>query len=259
MTAGARWRELEGRLPFVRGRFLAGAAAVLGSVLASPTVVWPVLRMSLPTDLEGPQASSFVQLLWSWGRYDLEGPALGQGPPINVVPAWTLALACLAGLLGGLAWLLRRGPDGRVLGAAGVGVALAVVGGYSLTRLGNVAIFQMGETTGFTVETLPAGRAESVASVLLLVALCLMLWRPLVGLGRSSGRLVSRVSAQGRQRATGDEAERARPRGGDRVRRAVLRDADPGGDEGSHTSGGPGDAVGFTDASRADDRFTPPM
>ena len=129
MSAGARWRELEGRMPFVRGRLLAAVPAVLGSVLAAATIVWPVLRFSQSGGEQGQDSPDFVQLMWTWGRYSLEGVEADQEQIIvNVVPAYVLGVACLAGLLGGLAWLLRRGPDGRVLGAAGVDLALAVVG-----------------------------------------------------------------------------------------------------------------------------------
>lgn len=260
MSAVARWREVEGRMPFVRGRLPAGVPAVLGSVFAAATVVWPVLRLSQSTGMNGVDSPDFTQLLWSWGRYEVEGIDVSQDPPTNVVPAWSLALACLAGVLGGLAWLVRRGPDGRVLGAAGVGVALAVVGGYSLERIGNVALYGTPETTGLTIETLPVGRVEYAASVLLLVAFALMLWRPVVGLARSIWAFGERLVARGRRHAAEDEeAELAASGQPPRVGKAVLRDLDSSRDEQRGMRAGHGTpGVGFTDGSGHDDRFARP-
>ena len=259
MSAGARWRELKGRMPFVRGRLLAAVPAVLGSVLAAATIVWPVLRFSQSGGEQGQDSPDFVQLMWTWGRYSLEGVEADQEQIIvNVVPAYVLGVACLAGVLGGLAWLLRRGPDGRVLGAAGVALALAVVGGYSLERLGNVAMLGSMNDAGFTLETLPAGRLEYAASILLAVGLLLMLWRPVAGLALSLWAFGARVAARGRERAEADEeAELADDGQAPRVGRAVLRDVGATGDlrPGAERSS---DGVGFSDGSAAEDRFRPP-
>lgn len=256
MSAAARWRELEGRMPFVRGRLPAAVPAVLGAVLAAATIVWPVMRISQPIGPDGPSAY-FAQQTWSWGRYSIEG--VDQEPLTNIAPAYWLGLACLSGLLGGLAWLLRRGPDGRVLGGAGVAFALAVVGGSLLERLGNVALYEM-EESGLELETLPAGQVELVAAVLLLIALLLMVWRPVVGLARPLVAFVGRVSARGRQRAAQDEDAELEASGrAPRVGTAVLRDAGPSGAERSGgRGGGRGAGVGFTDGTTPEDRFRPP-
>lgn len=255
MSAVARWREVEGRMPFVRGRLPAAVPAVLGGLLAVATIIWPVMRISQPIGPDGPSAY-FAQRVWSWGRYTIEGAELDQTSVVNVAPGYWLGLACLSGVLGGLTWLLRRGPDGRVLGGVGVAFALAVVGGSFVERLGNVALYESMEETGFELETLPAGRVELAATVLLLVALLLMVWRPVVGLARQLVAFVGRVTARGRQRATADEEAEQEARGAaPRVGTAVLRDAGPAG---AGRTGDRGAGVGFTDGAAAEDRFRPP-
>ncbi len=258
-AAVARWREIWGRAPFVRGRLPAAVPAVLGSVLAAPAIIWPVLQISQSIGPDGP-SSAFVQHVWSWGRYEMTGDeAVTQNDALNLMPAYVLALACLTGVLGGLAWLLRRGADGQVLGGAGVAFALAVVGGSALERLGDAALYATVEVTGFEVVTLPAGRAALVASALLLVALLLMIWRPVVALVRPVGALAGRFAARGRAGGPADEeAERAPVGQAPRVGTAQLRDARAaagaprrGGDRG-------GEGVGFSDATRQEDRFRPP-
>ncbi|GAA2156424.1 hypothetical protein FHX52_4219 [Humibacillus xanthopallidus] len=258
MSAVARWREVEGHMPFVRGRLPAAVPAVLGAVLAAATIIWPVMRISQPIGPDGPSAY-FAQQMWSWGRYSIEGADLDQVSVTNVAPAYWLGLACLSGLLGGLTWLLRRGPDGRALGGAGVAFALAVVGGSLLERLGTVALYEMAET-GLELETLPAGRVELAAAVLLLIALVLMVWRPVLGLARQLVAVAGRVAARGRQRADEDEdAEREAAGRAPRVGTAVLRDA---GASSADRGGGPGRernaGVGFTDGATPEDRFRPP-
>ncbi|HET8988083.1 MAG TPA: hypothetical protein VFN43_06190 [Humibacillus sp.] len=258
MSAVARWREIEGRMPFVRGRLLAAVPAVLGSVLAVATIVWPVTRISQSSGEPGPDSPDFVQLMWSWGRYEVEGVEVGQEPIVNVAPAYVLGLACLAGVLGGLAWLLRRGPDGRVLGGAGVAFALAVVGSSLLEMVGNLALYGSIDSTGFEMTTLPTGRVEVVASVLLVLALLLMLWRPVVATALSLWAFGARVAARGRERALADEDdERAQAGQPPRVGTAVLRDAGASTDvrrAGDRSSEG----VGFSDGAGAEDRFRPP-
>ena len=258
MSAVARWRETWGRVPFVRGRLPAAVPALLGSVLAAATIAWPVLQISQPIGPDGP-SSDFVQQVWSWGRYEMTGDeAVAQNDALNLVPAYVLGVACLAGVLGGLAWLLRRGADGRVLGGAGVAFALAVVGGSALERLGNVALYSAVEVTGFQVDTLPAGQAALAASALLLVALLLMLWRPVVGLARPVVALTGRLAARGRARAqTDEEAESPPPGQLPRVGRAELRDARSSGGtarEGDRS----GEGVGFSDGRDQEGRFRPP-
>ena len=72
MSALARWREIRGRMPFVRGRLPAAVPAVLGSVLAAATIIWPVLQISQTIGPGGP-SSEFVQQVWSWGRSEMTG------------------------------------------------------------------------------------------------------------------------------------------------------------------------------------------
>jgi hypothetical protein len=255
MSAVARWRQATGRMPFVPGRLPAAVPAVLGSVLAAAAIIWPVLQISQSIGPPGP-SSEFVQLLWSWGRYEVTGDEAGtQSDAVNLMPAYVLAGACVAGLLGGLAWLLRSGPDGRVLGSAGVAFALAVVGGSTLQRLGDTALYESVEATGFEVMTLPAGRAALAASALLLVALLLMLWRPVAALARSSWVAGAGMAARGRGRAMADDgAEQAGAGPSPRVGTARLRDASPPG--GRPTAGNErnGDGVGFSDGTNDHDR-----
>lgn len=259
MSALARWREIRGRMPIVRGRLPAAVPAVLGSVLAAATIIWPVLQISQTIGPGGP-SSEFVQQVWSWGRSEMTGDeAMAQNVALNLVPAYVLGVACLAGVLSGLAWLLRRGPDGRVLGGAGVAFALAVVGGSALERLGNTALYATVEVTGFEVVTLPAGHAALAASALLLVALLLMLWRPVAALARSSWLAGAGLAARGRERAAADdEAERVGSAPSPRVGTARLRDGSATG--GRPTVGGDRgrEGVGFSDGASQEDHFRPP-
>jgi hypothetical protein len=256
MSVVAQWRQAIGRMPFVQGRLPAAVPAVVGSVLAAAAIIWPVLQISQSIGPAGP-SSEFVQLVWSWGRYEMTGgEAVSQNDALNLMPAYVLAVACLAGLLGGLAWLLRRGPDGRVLGGAGVAFALAVVGGSALERLGNAALYATVQVTGFEVVTLPAGQAALVASALLLVSLLLMLWRPVVALARSLWVAGAGLAARGRDRAVAeDETERAGPVSSPRVGTARLRDANPAGGRPSLGAERSRDGVGFSDGTNEPDRL----
>jgi hypothetical protein len=258
MSAVGRWREIESRMPGVRGRLPAAGAAVVGSLLAVATIVWPVMRIVQSSGMPGANSPYFVQVLWSWGRYEVEGVELDQRSVVNVALAYWLGLACLVGLLGGVAWLLRRGADGRVLGCAGVAFALAVVGGSFVERLGNTALYGEADMVGLELQTLPAGRVEVAAAALLLLALMLMLWRPVVGLTRLLAAWGVRLAARGREQATAEEeSEGAATGSGPRVGTAVLRDvASPG--DGWRRPGGDHGGVGFTDGTAADDRFRPP-
>ena len=242
-------------MPFVRGRLPAAVPAVVGSVLAAAAIIWPVLQISQSIGPGGP-SSEFVQLVWSWGRYEMTGgEAVSQNDALNLMPAYVLAVACLAGLLGGLAWLLRRGPDGRVLGGAGVAFALAVVGGSALERLGNAALYATVEVTGFEVVTLPAGTggARGVGPPSRVAAADAL----------ASGRRVGEVAVGGRRRAgcTGQGSCGGRRRDGaggpseftagghgSAARREPSRWPPSVGGERSR------DGVGFSDGTSAQDR-----
>jgi hypothetical protein len=123
------------------------------------------------------------------------------------------------------------------------------------------------EETGLELETLPAGQVELVAAMLLLIALLLMVWRPVVGLAGPLVTFVGRVSAHGRERAAQDEEAELEASGrAPRVGTAVLRDAGPSsaerggerGDERGGGRGGRGAGVGFTDGTTPEDRFRLP-
>ena len=246
----------------VPGRLTAALVGLLGVLLALPTLVLPThVVIQKPPEPAQPDVPLFRLSVWSWGRVaDATVSADGQVDAGNTTGLVLLVLALAAGLAGVVAYALRDGSDGLVLGAAGIAwTASQVVGGLG-RRLG-VAISEIfGDGDQLAVETLPAGLLEVASAVLLVVALSLLVLRPSVALVRS---LASGARALARRQAASDEAidgaggsEPPAPR----VGIATIRDV-PGGPDRRAVARREhaGTGVGFSDDPAADpDRFRPP-
>jgi hypothetical protein len=242
----------------VPGRAWGGLLALAGVIALAPSIVWPTARVvyrpefsvsgDSAEDFQAlPAPQEFVQLVWSWGRFDLEDPPAGveHGP----VMSNTSLLAILL--------LLVPGIHARTLGVIGTTVA----GTYALhalvQRLGQAGSGWFGPDPGTSVEDTPAGVLEALSVVLLTLAVIVLAWRPGLLVGR-------RVWAHAWARAAGARSvENGRP--------SSAGDATPGGvvvhgerthrspfpDPSSPAGAGPTEPVGFTDASPDDDWFRP--
>ena len=245
----------------VPGRLTAALVGLLGVLLALPTLVLPTHAVIQRSEPAQPDAPRFRLSVWSWGRVaDTTVNADGQIDGGNTAGLVLLAVALVVGLAGVVAYALRDGSDGRILGAAGLAWATSQVVGGLGRRLG-VAIAEIfGVGDQLSVETLPVGYLEVVSAALLVVSLGLLVLRPVAALARSAvvraGALARRASARGETSDAAGTTEPATPR----VGIATIRDV-PGGHEaravGRREHAGTG--VGFSDDPAADpDRFRPP-
>jgi hypothetical protein len=223
-------------------------------------LVLPTHTVGLETIESG--ATLFQQSLWSWGRVaDTTPYAEPQFDFGNTVGLVLFALALAAGLGGSLAYAVRPGADGRILGAAGLAWAGAEVVGALGRRWGEAASGMYGETSH--VETLPAGVLQVVSAVLLLVAVAVVVCRPVVGLVRSAVVRSRAMIRRHRTRADNSSAVAAGEPAAPRVGVATIRDIGSGERSRARRGAGlsPGDprGVGFSDEPGADrDRFRPP-
>jgi hypothetical protein len=168
------------------GRWLDVGVAFLAILLVVPSLLAPTWEMSVSDREHGSLLSR--QWEWSWGRVrvtGLEGVELRDD--WNPVALGVLVLLLAAALVGVAAWASRRVGWGR--GAALV--TLALLTGRVLTTVAARLGRSLGEVdqgaSGLTVrsEMTGAGTLETVAAVLLLVALVLM-----VATARVGGRVV---------------------------------------------------------------------
>ncbi|WP_442279425.1 hypothetical protein [Terrabacter sp. 2YAF2] len=174
------------------GRWLAAGVAFAAILLVVPSLLSPTWEMSVSDREHGSLLSR--QWEWSWGRVrvtGLEGVELRDD--WNPIALGVLVVLLVAALVGVAAWASRRVGWGR--GAALVTVALLT--GRVLTTVADRLGRSLGEVdqgaSGLTVRSqmTGAGTLETVAAVVLLVALVLMV--ATTGLG---GRVVELGATQ---------------------------------------------------------------
>lgn len=172
----------------VPGRWPAAALAVVGALLALPSLLWPVLVVTIPTgDASSPD---FVQGFWSWGKFaDITPGHDGSGFELPGTAALVLlALSLMVGVGGAAAWALVGREPGRSAGVAGVSVAATVQLILSAQWMERRQSFWIGETADNPAEIHLTGWLQLSSVVLLLVALGFMLRRPMRAFLASSWR-----------------------------------------------------------------------
>lgn len=174
------------------GRWLAAGVAFAAILLVVPSLLSPTWEMSVSDREHGSLLSR--QWEWSWGRVrvtGLEGVELRDD--WNPIALGVLVVLLVAALVGVAAWASRRVGWGR--GAALVTVALLT--GRVLTTVADRLGRSLGEVdqgaSGLTVRSqmTGAGTLETVAAVVLLVAVVLMVATAGVG-----GRVVELGATQ---------------------------------------------------------------
>jgi hypothetical protein len=167
------------------GRWLGVGVAVLGILLVVPSLLSPTWEMSVSDREHGSLLSR--QWEWSWGRVrvtGLEGVELRDD--WNPIALGVLVVLLVAALVGVVALASRRLAWGRSAAL----VTIALLAGRVLTTVADRLGRSLGEVdqgaSGLTVRSqmTAAGTLETVATVVLLVALMLVL---VVGVG---GRVV---------------------------------------------------------------------
>lgn len=269
------WRRLSARLPVVRGR-LAGTVLVLVAVLcAAPATVWPVHTVVYqPPPDEAYSAPSQHLALWSWGRLaylgtDAAQESLDLGNPTGLV---LLVAVLLVGVAAGACYGLRRGSDGVLLGAVGTSWLAAHLAADAGQTSGRLWSGFYGTDEGMVRATTAVGVLHFAAIALLLAALVVMAWRPVLRLVSATATKVEEVARRARKRAADDEAGAAESL--PRVGIARMRDVEPGrepfvrpGRSTGHWSDGGDAGVGFSDEPGRDGgpqpgsdpaRFQPP-
>lgn len=281
VSAGAtRMPRGLGGVSVVRGRLPAAVTALVGVLLAVPTIFWPVMVFAFPSFGETDEGEPFQngQAIWSWGKF---APLVSDGLQLDSGPANLLHLALLVallvvGLAGAAAWAFVPGSNGRVVGAAATAVTLGTVLTMSVDRLGAVLSGLYGTEQGVSTTVTSTGWLEIASGAVLLAALLLMLWRPLLAvarLGWARARAASGAPSGGARAVLIEDPDAVDPPGdADRARTeadaagprpsvgtAVLQDgpAAPRGRRERHRPGGP--SVGFSDDAESHDRrFRPP-
>lgn len=188
----------------VAGRWPSGLAALLGVVLAVPSLVGPTWLQTVSDRQRGELLSQ--QWQWSWGRVDLTGLT---GVELDLVPnpvGLVVAVVLLVlGAVGVVAWMLREGPVGVI-----APMALALLAGRLLTtsaeRHGRSFREEVGSEAGLSISSgsTTAGWLETLSAAVLLVAVALMVLRLTVGSGDKPG--VEDAEPDGPGRDGGEEA-----------------------------------------------------
>lgn len=174
----------------VPGRATGSLVGLVGVLLALPTLVLPVQKVrdngAVPS---APGAPAFEQSYWSWGRAVDSTPGVDAARELNhfeihnTAGLVVLVIALAVGLAGAAVHAFRAGSAGIVLGAAGLAWAASAVVGGLVRRLADAIFGAFGEEQ-VAIETLPVGVLEMVSAGLLVAALGLVVWRPLVALVR---------------------------------------------------------------------------
>ncbi|GAA2747338.1 hypothetical protein GCM10009868_36410 [Terrabacter aerolatus] len=217
-----------------RERVPAGAAVILGVLLALPTVVSPTWRLTTLDSQSG--VVLFDQQDWSWGRTRL----LGAGGAVTQDVWNPLGLAVLVVLLalaavGAAAWLVSSAPWVRVAAPLATAALLGQLLAFAAARLGRPVRDDVHGLAASGAST-SVGMLETGAVVVLLVAVALL------ALSSAGGRMPSAWVARARALGGPVDDDGARPSGaraGGRPVRVVSRPA------GEHLAGPP---VGLRDS-----------
>lgn len=255
----------------VPGRTWSGLLALAGAIALAPSIIWPTARVVYRPEVsfsvdpaEGfedlPQPQEFVQLVWSWGRFELADPPAGveQGPIMANTPLLALLIAVVVvGLAAAALLLLVPGVHARTLGAIGA----TVVGTYALhslvQRVGQAGSGWFGPEAGTSVEDTAAGVLEAMSVVLLALAVVVLAWRPGVVVGRRVWQQAAARAAEAR--AVEDRAPTSgRSGAGGVIVHGERTQATPLAESSRPTASEPAEPVGFTDASPDDDWFRNP-
>lgn len=249
-------------LKVVRGRLVAGLALAAAAVLSLPTILWPTWTLTLSDESSVDSGVAFTQQFWTWGRVEyvhLENLSVDQLPRIETTalgPFLHVAVIVLA-LVGAGAWLLRRGPDGRVLGAVGAGLLWAQVAQGLVGR----TLTERRSTFGapaelFTAAQTAVGTCENAAFVAASIAVLAMASRAFVRVAILAWRAATTWAAQARARADSeDQPPHSRVVA---IREVDAEDFVRGHDETFGAGPERHGAVGFTDRAPDDTRFEPP-
>ena len=161
----------------------AGWVAAVGALAAVPSLVWPTAQAQVrPPDMpgvvqDGSQAMTFQ--MWSWGRLASEefsrDDAVVSG---SVAGLLLLGGAILLALVAGVVLVASRSAAATPIGAAGIGLALATVGGNVADRVLRGGAFFGQPGVQVEIGATPAGLLEVGSVALLSLALVLLLAGP---------------------------------------------------------------------------------
>jgi len=225
--------------------------AVVGVLLAMPTIVWPAWQLTFPGQPE------FELSVWTWGRLEIRpgGPGGADSPELRmaavplVVHVLILFLASAATGVG----MVRRGRHSQKLGLAGTAAGFVLVAKGVTERTAEAAHWGPGDgPSAPEVTTLPAGLGENAALVVLTGALVLLL-------GRSAVRVATPLWRQLSVRARADRDAEDAVGGGTGLGAGgiIVHGVRPVDSTAPHVSS-PDEGVPFSDLSPDDDRFWPP-
>jgi hypothetical protein len=249
------WRRLRSRVPVVRGRLVGTVLVLAGVLCAAPTAIWPTHTISyLPLPDVGGSAPVQEIAFWSWGRIANIGVDAGEnrldlGNPAGLL---LLGVALLVGVAAGACYALRRGSDGVLLGIAGTSWLTGHVSADLGQTAGRLWSDFYGGADGIWRATTVVGLLQLAAIAMLVAALVVMGWRPVLRVLAATAPMVEEVARRVRRRAPVEEAGPAESE--PRVGIATMRDVDPGrepvvrpGWPPGHWSGGGDAGVGFSD------------
>ncbi len=222
----------------VRAR--AGWVAAVGALAAVPSLVWPTAQAQVrPPDMpgvvqDGSQAVTFQ--MWSWGRLASEEFSR-DGAVVSGSVAGLLLLggAILLALVAVVVLVVSRRAAATPIGAAGIGLALATVGGNVADRVLRGGSFFGQPGVQVEISATPAGLLEVGSVALLSLALVLLLAGPV---RLTAGELRVRFPGRVRSDASAPASTVPGPAA------PVVRDG--GLREGRRTAG-PAQGVGFSD------------
>ena len=229
--------------------------AVVGVLLALPTIVWPAWTLTFPTGESEAGGVTLVQRYWSWGHLELRPePDTLQVPviPLAVVPLLVHVLVLVGSLMTvGLA-LVHHGRHAQKLGLAGAVASWVLVAEGVVGRTPERDLWETFSEGPLEVSTTPAGLGENAALVVLTGALVLLLGRSAVRVATPLWRQLSARAEAGREAE--DPAGRESGMGAGGIIVHGVRSSDSP----APLWSSPEEGVPLTDPSPDDDRFWPP-